>query len=52
VQCGRLAELAKRPAVTLQIVPPAAIPLGTASVMIADDAGYTEHALGGAVFIH
>jgi transcriptional regulator with XRE-family HTH domain len=49
-QCARLAELAARPGVTVQVVPPVAIPLGTAMVMIADTAGYTEHALGGAVY--
>jgi transcriptional regulator with XRE-family HTH domain len=49
-QCARLAEIAKLDAVTVQVVPPVTIPLATASVMIAGDAAYTEHALGGAVF--
>jgi transcriptional regulator with XRE-family HTH domain len=49
-QCSKLAEIARLETVTVQVVPPVAIPLATASVMIADDAGYTEHGLGGAVF--
>ena len=49
-QCERLAELAGRPNVTVQVVPPVTIPLATASVMIADAAAYTEHALGGSVY--
>jgi transcriptional regulator with XRE-family HTH domain len=49
-QCARLAGLAGRPNVTLQVVPPVAIPLGTASLVITDTAGYTENALTGAVY--
>jgi hypothetical protein len=49
-QCGRLAELAVRSRVTIQVVPPVGVPLATASVMIADSAGYTENALTGAVY--
>jgi transcriptional regulator with XRE-family HTH domain len=50
-QCARLAELAERPNVTLQVVPPVAIPLANASVMITETAAYTEHALAGAVYM-
>lgn len=49
-QCARLTELAGRPNVTLQVVPPVAIPLANASVMITETAAYTEHALAGAVY--
>jgi hypothetical protein len=33
-QCARLAELAERPNVVVQVVPPVTIPLATASLMI------------------
>lgn len=49
-QCARLAEIAKLDAITVQVVPPVTIPLATALVIVAGDAAYTEHALGGAVF--
>jgi transcriptional regulator with XRE-family HTH domain len=49
-QCERLTEVAGLEAVTVQVVPPVAIPLGTALVILADDAAYTEHGLGGSVF--
>jgi transcriptional regulator with XRE-family HTH domain len=49
-QCARLAELAERPGVTVQIVPPTCIPLATALVIVTESAAYTEHALGGAVY--
>jgi transcriptional regulator with XRE-family HTH domain len=49
-QCAHLAELAQRDAVTVQLVPPVTIPLATASVMLADDAAYTENALAGSVY--
>jgi hypothetical protein len=51
-QCARLAELAQQESMTLQLVPPVTIPLATASVMLADDAAYTENALSGAVYTH
>ena len=37
-QCARLAELAGRPNVVVQVVPPVTIPLATASLMITDAA--------------
>jgi transcriptional regulator with XRE-family HTH domain len=49
-QCARLAELAQRESMTLQLVPPVTIPVATASIMLADDAAYTENALSGAVY--
>ena len=49
-QCAKLAGVSKLEAVTLQVVPPVKIPLATALVIVADDAAYTEHGLGGAVF--
>jgi transcriptional regulator with XRE-family HTH domain len=47
-QCGHLAQVARLEAVTLQVVPPVAIP-ATALVIIAGDAAYTENALSGSV---
>jgi transcriptional regulator with XRE-family HTH domain len=49
-QCAHLAEVANLDAVTLQVVPPVAIPLGTASLILAGDAAYTENALSGSVY--
>jgi transcriptional regulator with XRE-family HTH domain len=48
-QCAHLAEVARLDAVTLQVVPPVAIP-ATALVIIADNAVYTENALSGSVY--
>jgi transcriptional regulator with XRE-family HTH domain len=49
-QCAHLAELAKRPNVTVQVVPPVAHPLGTALLIVTDQAAYTENAWSGSVF--
>lgn len=49
-QCRKLVEVSKLETVTLHVVPPIKIPLATALVIVADDAAYTEHGLGGAVF--
>lgn len=49
-QCAHLAELARLDAVTLQVVPPVTIPLGTALLILADDSAYTENALSGSVY--
>lgn len=49
-QCAHLAEIARLDTVTLQVVPPVEIPLGTALLIIADDAAYTENALSGSVY--
>ena len=48
-QCAHLAEVAKLEAVTLQVVPPVAIP-ATALVILAGDSAYTENALSGSVY--
>jgi transcriptional regulator with XRE-family HTH domain len=47
-QCAHLTQVARLEAVTLQVVPPVAIP-ATALVIIADDAAYTENSLSGSV---
>jgi transcriptional regulator with XRE-family HTH domain len=49
-QCAHLAEVARLDAVTLQVVPPVTIPLGTALLILADDSAYTENALSGSVY--
>jgi hypothetical protein len=49
-QCAHLAELVKLDTVTLQVVPPVTIPLATASLMLVEDAVYTENALSGSVY--
>lgn len=49
-QCAHLRTMAKLETVTVQVVPAVGHPLATASVLVADDAAYTEHGLGGAVF--
>jgi transcriptional regulator with XRE-family HTH domain len=49
-QCARLAAVAALDAVMVQVVPPVTIPLATASLMLADDAAYTENALSGSVY--
>jgi len=49
-QCARLADLAARPGMTVQVVPPVTIPLATASLMITEAAAYTENALSGSVY--
>jgi transcriptional regulator with XRE-family HTH domain len=50
-QCARLAEVARRDAVTLQLVPPVRIPLATVSLILADNAAaYTENAVSGSVY--
>ena len=49
-QMRHLAEIAARPRVTVQVVPPVTHPLATAVAIITDEAAYTENALGGSVF--
>jgi hypothetical protein len=49
-QCAHLTELAGLDAVTVQVVPAVGHPLASASVLVTDEAAYTEHGLGGAVF--
>jgi transcriptional regulator with XRE-family HTH domain len=49
-QCAHLAEVARLEAVTLQVVPPVTIPLGTALLVVVDDSAYTENALSGSVY--
>jgi transcriptional regulator with XRE-family HTH domain len=48
-QCAHLAQVARLDTVTLQVVPPVALP-ATASLMLAGDAAYTENALSGSVY--
>jgi len=48
-QMRYLAEIAARPRVTVQVVPPVGHPLSTAMAIITDEAAYTESALGGSV---
>ena len=48
-QCAHLAKVARLDTVTLQVVPPVAIP-ATALVIIADHAAYTENSLSGSVY--
>jgi len=50
VQCQRLTEVAALETVTVQVVPPVAHPLTTASAIITEEAAYTENALGGSVY--
>jgi hypothetical protein len=49
-QMRHLAETARRPQVTVQILPAIAHPATQSGLMIADDAAYAEHAVGGYVF--
>jgi transcriptional regulator with XRE-family HTH domain len=49
-QMRHLAEVASMPNVTVQILPAVAHPATQSGFMIADDAAYTEHVLGGLVF--
>jgi hypothetical protein len=47
---AHLADVASLPNVTLQILPAVAHPATQSGFMVADDAAYTEHVLGGLVF--
>jgi Domain of unknown function (DUF5753) len=49
-QCQRLTEVAAMETVTVQVVPPIAHPLTTASAIVTEEAAYTENGLGGSVF--
>jgi hypothetical protein len=49
-QCQRVAEVAAMETVTVQVVPPVAHPLSTASAIVTGEAAYTENALGGSVY--
>ena len=49
-QMHRLTDVASLATVTLQVVPPVKINLATATLMVADDAAYTENALAGSVY--
>ena len=49
-QMGHLAEVAAMPSVTIQILPAVAHPATQSGFLIADDAAYTEHVIGGLVF--
>jgi transcriptional regulator with XRE-family HTH domain len=49
-QMRQLADIARRPNVTMQILPAVAHPAGASGFIIADDAAYAEHAAGGFVY--
>jgi hypothetical protein len=49
-QMTHLADLASRPNVTMQVLPAVAHPATQSGFLIADDAAYTEHVVGGLVF--
>jgi transcriptional regulator with XRE-family HTH domain len=49
-QMRRLAEIARLPNVTLQILPPVGHPMTGSEVILADDALYAEHAVSGFVY--
>lgn len=49
-QCAHLIKLTRLPNVTLHVVPPLATPIATASLMLTEEAAYTENALAGAVY--
>lgn len=49
-QMRHLAEVAKLPQVTIQILPALAHPAGASSFMVTHEAAYAEHVLGGYVF--
>ena len=49
-QMNHLAEIASRPNVTMQVLPAVAHPATQSGFLIADDAAYTEHVVGGLVF--
>ena len=49
-QMRRLADVAAMPNVTVQVLPAVAHPATQSGFLIADDAAYTEHVLGGLVF--
>jgi hypothetical protein len=49
-QMAHLADVASLPNVTLQILPAVAHPATQSGFMVADNAAYTEHVLGGLVF--
>jgi Domain of unknown function (DUF5753) len=49
-QMAHLADVASLPNITLQILPAVAHPATQSGFMVADDAGYVEHVLGGLVY--
>ena len=49
-QMAHLADVASMPNITLQILPAVAHPATQSGFMVADDAGYVEHVLGGLVY--
>jgi transcriptional regulator with XRE-family HTH domain len=49
-QMHQLAVIAGRPNVTMQILPAVAHPAGASGFIVADDASYVEHAVGGFVY--
>jgi transcriptional regulator with XRE-family HTH domain len=49
-QLGRVAEIARMPQVIMQVHPAAAHPATASGFVLADDAAYVEHVLGGGVY--
>jgi hypothetical protein len=49
-QMSRLAEVARLPHVTLQVLPEVEHPGGASELIVTDDAAYVEHLAGGLVF--
>jgi Domain of unknown function (DUF5753)/Helix-turn-helix domain len=49
-QMTHLADVASLPNVTMQVLPAVAHPATQSGILIADDAAYTEHVIGGLVF--
>ena len=47
---AHLADVARLPNITLQILPAVAHPATQSGFMVADDSGYVEHVLGGLVY--
>jgi uncharacterized protein DUF5753 len=49
-QLGYLLEAAARPKVTIQVLPAVAHPVNASGFLMADDAAWVEHAVGGFVY--
>jgi transcriptional regulator with XRE-family HTH domain len=51
VQMRHLAEVASLPNVTMQVLPAVAHPVGASGFILADDAAYVEHVMGGFTYV-
>ena len=49
-QCARLADIARLPYVTMQVLPAVEHPAGASELIVTDSAGYVEHMISGAVY--